>query len=170
MEIRLASPSEHVRIGALTVAAYEALAVDHLWGGYDDDIRDVATRAKHADVLVAVDDGDVVGSVTFVQEPGPWLEWTEPGEVQFRLLAVDVAAQGRGVGEALARACIERAAGRRICIHTTEWMPAARRLYERLGFARRADRDVPFERWSADARGFGDEWIGKPFLAYVYLG
>lgn len=43
-------------------------------------------------------------------------------------------ARGRGVAEALARALIERAAGRPITLCVAEGAHAARRLYERLGF------------------------------------
>jgi ribosomal protein S18 acetylase RimI-like enzyme len=169
--VREARPEEYKRVGDLTVDAYRALTVDHLWGGYDTDILDVAGRAEHADILVAVDEAtdEILGAVTFVSEPGPWLEWTEPGEVQFRLLAVDRGAQGRGIGELLARACIERAGGRPICIHTTEWMPAARRLYERLGFVRRPDRDVPYEEWHEETiDDLPEVWRGQPFMAYLY--
>ena len=111
--IRNAQPAEYGRVGDLTIAAYAALPVDHLWGGYADEIRDVAGRAAAADVLVAVDtEADTVaGAVTLVTDPtSPWLEWTEPGEVQFRLLAVDPETRGRGVGEALVRECLARGA------------------------------------------------------------
>ena len=60
------------------------------------------------------------------------------------MLAVAPEAQGRGVGEALVRACIDqaRADGReRLLLHTTSWMPAAHRLYARLGFERDPARD-----------------------------
>ncbi len=56
-----------------------------------------------------------------------------------RMLAVAADAQGRGVGEALTRACIDRAraAGRgQIVLHSTDRMTTAHRLYERLGFVR----------------------------------
>ncbi len=43
--IRPAQPAEYGRVGELTIAAYAALPVDHLWGGYADEIRDVAARA-----------------------------------------------------------------------------------------------------------------------------
>ena len=145
LTIRAATPAEYTRVGELTVAAYAALPVDHLWGGYDDEIRDVASRVEAAEVLVAELDGEVVGAVTYASDPdSPWLEWSEPGEAQIRLLAVDGSVQGRGIGEALVRACIDRAReqGLTIILHTTNHMPAAQRLYPRMGFTRRADRDV----------------------------
>ena len=40
--VRLARPDEYARVGALTLAAYAALPVDHLWGGYDEEILDTA--------------------------------------------------------------------------------------------------------------------------------
>ena len=85
-------PTEYGRVGDLTVAAYRALPVDHLWDGYDDEIRAVSERLETAEVLVAVLDGVVVGAVTYVSDPSsPWIEWNEPGEAQIRLLGVDPA-------------------------------------------------------------------------------
>lgn len=145
VQVRAVTPAEYERVGELTVGAYAALPVDHLWGGYDEHIRAVAERCESAEVLVAVLDGRVVGAVTYAWDAeSPWLEWNEPGESQVRLLAVDPTVQGRGVGEALVRACMERARelGLTILLHTTNHMPAAQRLYPRLGFTRRPDRDV----------------------------
>lgn len=143
--IRLARPDEYDRVGELTVTAYRALPNDHLVEDYDRQIVDVASRAAIDDVLVAVDaDGTVLGACTFVHDPAsPWMEWSHPGEVQLRLLAVDPHAQGRGVGEALVRDVIARARalGRPMILHTTQDMTVAQRLYERLGFRRVAERD-----------------------------
>jgi ribosomal protein S18 acetylase RimI-like enzyme len=173
IRIRNAEPAEYGRVGDLTIAAYAALPVDHLWGGYADEIRDVAARAAAAEVLVAVDtDADaVLGAVTLVTDPtSPWLEWTEPGEVQFRLLAVDPEARGRGIGEALVRECLVRAGARPVLIHTTRWLEAAQRLYTRLGFVRHTDRDVPYEVWHDPEkdRDLPPEWTGERFLAYSW--
>ena len=116
VDIRSVRPDEYEQVGALTVAAYRLLPVDHLWGGYDRDILDVAGRVNGADVLVAVDDEKLLGAVTFVGDEGsPWLEWTQPGEVQFRLLAVDAAARGKGIGETLVRARASRGRMRARC-------------------------------------------------------
>ena len=172
MIVRAAEPTEFARVAELTLAAYRALPIDHMWGGYDAEIADVAARAKVAEVLVAVERDDVLGAVTFVDDnSSPWSEWTQPGEVQFRLLAVDGRARGQGVGEALVRACLDRADGRPVVIYTTRWMEPAQRLYERLGFARRPDRDVPYEVWnSPPVIGLPTEWVGEPFLGYARSG
>jgi ribosomal protein S18 acetylase RimI-like enzyme len=145
LNVRAVRPEEYARVGDLTVAAYAELPVDHLWGGYDDEIRDVGERLESAEVFVALLDGKVVGAVTYVSDPSSrWLEFNEPGEAQIRLLAVDPAVQGRGIGEALVVACIERARRQqlKIVLHTTQHLAAAQRLYTRMGFVRRPERDV----------------------------
>jgi GNAT superfamily N-acetyltransferase len=169
--VRRALPREYDRVGTLTIAAYRALPVDHLWGGYDERILDTQARARGAEVLVAVtDDGTVAGSVTYVDDASTdWGEWIEAGEAQFRLLAVDPAVRGLGAGRALVGACLERAkaTGQTIVIHTTPWMDTAQRIYTRLGFVRRPDRDVPYEVWNEDeTTGLPAVWIGQSFLAY----
>jgi len=170
--VRLARPTEYDRVGALTIAAYRALAVDHLFGGYDEKILDTASRARSTAVLVAVIDDHVVGSVTYVDDPtSEWNEWTEPGEAQFRLLAVDPEAHGRGAGVALVQECMDRAtvSNQPILIHTTPWMERAQRMYERFGFVRRPDRDATFEVWNEE--NYPDlpaEWVEQAFLAFIW--
>jgi hypothetical protein len=71
VDIRPVRPSEHERLGALTRAAYATLFDDLDADGYGAELEDVAGRADHALVLVAVDGGDVlVGGVTYVGGPG----------------------------------------------------------------------------------------------------
>ena len=110
-------------------------------------IRDAARGAGHCSILVAIDaaSGDLVGSVSYVPDArNPYAELERDGEAGFRMLGVSPGARGRGVGEALVRACIARAkaAGRSgIAISTVPTMTAAHRLYERLQFRRAPDRD-----------------------------
>ncbi len=110
---------------------------------YEEELADVRTRAEApaTEVLVAVsDDGELLGGVTFVlDERSPFAEHDEDGAASIRMLAVDGRVRRTGAGEALVRACIERArsAGRtQIVLHSTEWMTAAHELYRKLGFAR----------------------------------
>jgi GNAT superfamily N-acetyltransferase len=99
---------------------------------------------EHAHVLVALLDGEVVGSATNVHDGGPYGEIARDGESELRMLAVDPAAQGRGVGTALARACMDDARRRgreRLALSSGDWATAAHRVYERLGFVRDPARD-----------------------------
>jgi predicted N-acetyltransferase YhbS len=144
--IRRAARGEYQAVGELTLAAYRALPGRHTNHDYEADLLDAARRAQAAELLVAVDgDERVVGAVTYVSGRGnQYAEWDDEDAAGFRMLAVAPSAQCRGVGEALVRACIERAqsSGRgRIVIHSTPWMTAAHHLYARLGFRRAADRD-----------------------------
>ena len=143
LRIDRASPADFPRIAELTVGVYtgEGLASP----AYVPQLADVAGRADRADLLVArTDDGTVVGSVALVLT-GDFGEVTESDdEAAFRMLAVDPAARGRGVGEALVRTCLDRAraAGKaRMVLSTDERMTTAHRLYERLGFTRLPERD-----------------------------
>jgi GNAT superfamily N-acetyltransferase len=143
--VREARPEEYAAIGDLTVAAYSAFP-EVADAGYLAELRDVAGRAAVCPVYVAVDDaGDVVGGATYVPGPdNPLAESERAGEAGIRMMAVAPAAQGRGVGTALARALVERARaeGRRgIALLSLPAMHSAHRLYERLGFRRAPDRD-----------------------------
>lgn len=146
VEIRLVRPEEHGDLAEVTVAAYRAVYEGNghdIPDFYEAELRDVAGRAGDADLLVAIDaegTGRLLGGVTYV--PGPSSSSAEfEGEdaAGIRMLAVAPEAQGRGVGEALTRACVERAraAGKaQIVLHSTDWMTAAHRIYRRLGFER----------------------------------
>jgi ribosomal protein S18 acetylase RimI-like enzyme len=143
--VREARPEEHGRRGELVVTAYRSLP-EFDEPDYEPELRDVARRGGDAVVLVAVDDaGTLLGCVTYVPGPeSPWAELLEPGEAAIRMLAVDPAARGRGIGTALAAGCIARAreGGRAaVFLHSLAYMRAAQSIYARLGFARRPDRD-----------------------------
>jgi ribosomal protein S18 acetylase RimI-like enzyme len=145
MEVRPVRAGEHRAAGRLVVAAYRALNGHHMTGGYEVELADVARRAAEAEVFVAVDGPDLLGCVTFVPDAtNPWAEELQDGEASIRMLAVDPAVQGRGAGAALLESCIGRARtlGRiAVFLHSTPWMRAAHRLYEKAGFVRVPDRD-----------------------------
>ena len=137
--------SEYEAAGEVTVAAYEAdghLANDV---GYDVELRDVARRVSLGEVMVAVDGaGKLLGTVTIVRPGTPYAEISRPGELEFRMLAVAPSARGRGIGEALTRAVLERAreleAGK-VVLSSVDSMHSAHRLSERIGFRRLPERD-----------------------------
>ena len=138
-----AGPGDFDRIADLSVRVYVGggLASE----GYTSDLADVAGRASRAELLVVRDDnGHVVGSVALVLSGDFGEVTTSDEEAAFRMLVVDPAAQGRGLGTLLVTTCLDRAraAGkRRMVIATGTRMTAAQRLYERLGFTRLPERD-----------------------------
>lgn len=147
LNIRPAHPGELAAVGELTVQAYEIegyLDNDH---GYAETLRDAAARAAAGTVLVAVDDTDqLLGAVAlFTRDAGPdFAEQAEPGDAVVRMLVTAPAARGRGVGSALAAACIERARELgcgRVRLSTQPAMTTAHRIYERLGFRRAPEND-----------------------------
>ncbi|KPI02698.1 GCN5-related N-acetyltransferase [Actinobacteria bacterium OK074] len=145
--IREALAGEFGELGEITAQAY--LRDGLLTFGEDDwylgELRDVAKRAAAADVLVAVRGGQVLGGVTFVPSGGPMADVARPGEAEIRMLAVAQTARGQGAGEALVRACVDRARAADGCtgivLSTQAMMRAAHRIYERLGFVRAPERD-----------------------------
>ncbi|MEE8602667.1 GNAT family N-acetyltransferase [Euzebya tangerina] len=146
LEIRPVRPEEYEAVGAIVIAAYDREGT--IEGPYRAQIRDTGARVDAgAAVLVAVDGPDLLGSVTYVEAGQEHFENAGAGDCGFRMLGVATSAQGRGVGRALVQACLDR--GRRdghhrVAIYTMEWMDTARRMYERMGFVRRPDRDVVF--------------------------
>jgi GNAT superfamily N-acetyltransferase len=141
-QIRPVRPEEYAALGDLTVAAYRALpCVMPHQDTYDIQLRDVARRAAVSCVLAAVTPaGELLGGVTYVSGPDdPYSEELREGEAGIRMLAVEPAKHGRGIGHALTQACLDRARSdgrRRMVLHTCAWMPDAIRLYEGMGFRR----------------------------------
>lgn len=144
--VRHAEPADFDAIARLTVAAYRAdgqLDSEH---GYEQLLADVPARAGAGELLVAADraTGELLGAVLLVLPGSPYAELCGPGEAEFRMLAVDPRAQGRGVGRALVRACLDRARALgcvRVVICTRSFSTPAHRLYAGFGFVRTPDRD-----------------------------
>ncbi|MFF4798599.1 GNAT family N-acetyltransferase [Streptomyces sp. NPDC001351] len=144
--IRQAEPAEYEALGEITAQAYlqDGLLTFGESDGYLAELRDVAGRAATAEVLVADLGGRPIGGVTYVPSGGPMADLAGPGEAEIRMLAVDRAARGRGAGEALVRACVDRARAAEctaIVLCTQSAMHAAHRIYDRAGFVRAPGRD-----------------------------
>ena len=152
MLIRPARPEEYDAIGELAVRVYLAEGYTRTGSHYVRVLRDSATRAEKAELMVAVDDGGgpggadrILGTVTFAPGGSPYAETaTSADEAGFRMLVVDPDSRGRGVGRALVEWCVARtrADGMRVLrLSTQTGMAAAGRLYGTLGFVRTPDRD-----------------------------
>lgn len=144
--VRRACGEEEIRrAGVIAAEAYLAAGLLDNADGYEERLRDAADRAANAELLVAVDaDGTVLGSVTVALPGTKYAQITREGELEFRMLTTAVAAQGRGVGQALTQAVLDRAREqgcRRVVLCTTPDNVKSQRLYARLGFQRLPERD-----------------------------
>lgn len=151
LAFRPARPADYSEVRRITRQAYLQagyFTADH---PYMSVLDNVEHRAAHAEVWVAEASGAVVAAVTLTFAGQPYTEIAIENELEFRMLAVDPAAQGGGVGRSVVRQVIEHAqslpAIRAISITSATFMERAHVLYESLGFQRAAERDryVPGE-------------------------
>ena len=149
MQIREARAEELDDVAALIQSAYAEYdaAFDRsdeqriAYEEYRIDRADVRSRLDHSLLLVADDNGALLGTVTFYL-PGSG-EWPD-GWAGIRLLGVEPGARGRGIGRALTEHCIERARALGAAVmglSTTDRMAVARGMYERMGFVRAPEQD-----------------------------
>lgn len=153
--VREAQPGELAVIGDLRVAAYLADGFLSETSGYTPTLRALGSDGA-GDVLAAVEDGQIIGTVMLQYWPQAGNVVRGPGEAEIRALAVLPHARGRGVGRALVAAIMERATRRQVqhlLLLTEPGMQTAHRLYAEVGFSRLPDRD-----WSP--------WPGLILLAY----
>ncbi len=147
-ELRPVRAEELAAVGRLTASVYVGDGFVGASDGYVDVLADTARRAREAEIWVAVDDEQLLGSVTFVPPGSPFREIARDDEGEFRMLAVDPSARGRGVGQALVELCLRRSrelgyVGVRMS--TMDRMTSAHRVYQRLGFTR-----LPEDDWSPE--------------------
>lgn len=151
IEFRRAAPPDFLEVRRITRDAY--LRAGHFTADhpYMSVLEDVEHRAEHAQVWVAEAAGKVVAAVTLTFAGQPYSEIARDGELEFRMLAVDPAYQGSGVGRAVALEIAKHARQlpgiEAISITSATFMERAHALYRSLGFRRAPERDwyVPGE-------------------------
>ncbi|MEP7023832.1 MAG: GNAT family N-acetyltransferase [Actinomycetota bacterium] len=143
MIVRAAHPTEFAEVGDIRLAAYRAdgFLTEHT--GYAPTLRGLGTTGD-GEVLVAVEDGRILGTIMLQQWPRAGEVVRGPQEAEIRALAVAPAARRQGTGRALVQAVIGQAAGRGVrdlLLCTLPEMRAAHRIYEQAGFVRLPERD-----------------------------
>ncbi|MGN7471245.1 GNAT family N-acetyltransferase [Brevibacillus sp. SAFN-007a] len=116
------------------------------WTRYKQEIEESAEGRQTLAFLVADWGGEIVGSVQLFASAEaaydrPELEIHSP---IIRFLAVSPQARGNGIAARLIEEAVRRSrelGAATLHLHTTDMMQAAVKLYERLGFARAADKD-----------------------------
>lgn len=133
------SAADSDAVNALALAAfaqYEGVYSD--WETLARGVGAMAELAAQGEIVVAEDERGIVGAVAyFAPRTTPRADFFEPDWPIVRMLVVDPAARGRGVGRRLTEECVGRA--RRdgaavIALHSSPAMAAALALYLKLGF------------------------------------
>ena len=129
--------SECTQVNQEVVEAFEKLIPQLSTSSSEPTFEELELMVSHdaATLLIATDQGMIVGSMTLVIFPLPTgvRAWIED-------VVVDGDARSRGVGEALNRRAMEIAVARgakTIDLTSRPSREAANRLYQRLGFLRR---------------------------------
>ena len=144
--VRPALPEDYDAVARITLDSYVTAgyygSADH---PYLLELQNVAGRAKHADILVAERNGEIIGSVTAAPAGGGFSDIGLEGELELRTLVVDPAVQRSGAGRALVQAVVEQAQATEgidaVCLTTGATWESANALYVRTGFDRAPERD-----------------------------
>ena len=142
-------PAREAELDAAGAIAREAFAADGMGDpDYLDHLADARSRAREAEVLVAVlgvgAEQQVVGTVTLAAAGSAYADVAREDEAELRMLGVTAAVRGRGIGTALVHACAQRAralGARALVLSVVSTARGPHRLYERLGFTREPERD-----------------------------
>jgi ribosomal protein S18 acetylase RimI-like enzyme len=147
--------ADRAAVNAVALAAFAQYAGDYDdWPTFSAGIGRMADLAGDGDLVVAERAGRIVCAVVH-EGPGRPRSAIYPDDWSvIRMLVVDPAARGGGIGRALVAATLERAqrAGApAVGLHTSPIMATALRLYESIGFMREHDlprnRGVPYARY-----------------------
>jgi ribosomal protein S18 acetylase RimI-like enzyme len=134
-DIRRVRPADYEALGDVTADVY-AVAYPPI-----EEVReavrkmhDVAARVAESEttfVAVQSETGKIRGGVSFLLHDNKLSDVARVGEGEIRLLAVDPAARGQGMGRALVQACLDRASElglKQMVLSTQEDMVDAQRL------------------------------------------
>jgi GNAT superfamily N-acetyltransferase len=149
-------------LGWVVMAHGEVYAAEFGWNPSFEALvaRIVADHATASDprprgAWIAEVDGVRRGCVFCVPADSTDTDSTDTGTAKLRILLVDPAARGLGLGDRLVSTCLAFAAAagyRRVALWTNDVLVAARRIYERHGF-RLVD--------SEPHRSFGHDLVGQ---------
>ncbi len=145
-----ARSEQFAAIGGLCTRVYRRAQLCSPGGPYDRQLDRVAERIlpPRTQVLVATSShreaAAIAGTITYCEYGSPFTEVTEPGECEFRMLAVSETFEGQGVARQLISACDAIARERGIhtvvaCASTTNFR--AQELFARTLMSRDPNRD-----------------------------
>ncbi len=139
------NPADKNSVNAVALAAFKQFQEKYSdWKSFSHHIGEMASLSNSGELIVAVDGDSIVGAVVYVGPHLPKSEYFSAEWPILRMLVVDPAYRGQGIGRALTEECIARAqrdGASVIALHTSSIMEVALPMYQRLGFI--FEREVP---------------------------
>jgi ribosomal protein S18 acetylase RimI-like enzyme len=128
-----------MKLGLISYSQYATILTPDNWvklnGFFHDDDKwiDLINRSKS---YVCMDKDEIIGMAFTIPSGNPWdifkTEWS-----YIRMVGVNPAYLGQGIAKTLTKMCLDYARQTKektIALHTSEFMDAARHVYENLGF------------------------------------
>lgn len=137
--------TDAVQVNRVALAAFEefrSLYTD--WPAMVSAVAKMSALADAGQIIVAERDDRIVGAVAYIPPGCPKAPYFDQSWPIIRMLVVDPACRGHGIGRALTEQCVERArrdGSHVIALHTSPIMTVALPMYIRMGF--RLLRDAP---------------------------
>lgn len=149
-------PADAEAIVRVALAAFAQFERDYSdWPLFTTHVAKMPEFSETGEIIVAEDGGQIVGAVAYIGPQAPKPAFFDPAWPVIRMLVVDPAARGKGIGRQLTEECLRRAERDRsgvIALHTTPIMTVALPMYQRMGFTR--VREAP-------------DILGVPYAVYV---
>ena len=114
------------------------------WPAMSANLAKMSGLSGSGEVIVAEADGQLAGAVAYIPPGAPKAAFFDPAWPIIRMLVVDPACRGHGIGRVLTAECLARAkrdGAAVIALHTSPIMTVALPMYQRIGFTRL--RDAP---------------------------
>lgn len=128
-------------LGVISYGQFSNILTPDNWAKLNDFLHD---EEKLVDLLnkskcfICLDKDTIVGMAYIIPSGNPWdifkSEWS-----YIRMVGVNPKYQGQGIAKTLTKMCLDYAKQTKektIALHTSEFMDAARHIYESLGFKR----------------------------------
>jgi ribosomal protein S18 acetylase RimI-like enzyme len=140
--------ADAAHVNRLALAAFEQFKAHYSdWPAMAASLGRTALLAENGEIIVAGHDDKIIGAVSYVAPGRPKPSCFDPAWPIIRMLVVDPAHRGAGVGRALTEECIKRARRDRapvIALHTSPFMAVALSIYVRMGFELLRDGPLVF--------------------------
>lgn len=137
------------QLGLDAYKEYASVLTNEHWqvftGFLEDELR-LAELIGKSKVFVCLNNNTIIGMAYFVPSGNPW-DVFQADWAYLRLVGVHPNYKGLGLGRTLTMKCIDYAKQTNekiIALHTSEFMDAARHIYESLGFVKKEEIEPRF--------------------------